>query len=238
MMNLPADWFSKGLIEASKEVAAWPAWKQAAMQVIVPRDVPVTTNPKANMTQAFNPFQAPAPAAPTAPAAAARTQAVPTDMNDPTLFDGIGAPYFRHIDGEFDLRVDGYAGTTAAQTPKKGRSVHLTLTVMTSSVADIPVGSTWRISYAYNWEHSEKSDKDTYGAEMRKLADFIHALAKQPRGAGFDAKACERSLHSHDWKAQPGYVHLSAALGKPKPDGSGNLIRYRNDTWLPVAGAA
>lgn len=188
--------------------------------------------------QAFNLFSAPPaqPAPAQQPAAPQRTQAVPTDMNDPTLFDGIGAPYFRHIDGEFDLRVDGYAGTTAAQTPKKGRAVHLTLTVMTSSVADVPVGSTWRISYAYNWEHSEKSDKDTYGAEMRKLADFIHALFKQTRGAGFDAKAAERSLHAHDFKSQPGFVHLSAALGKEKVV-DGSKVRYRNDTWLPIKAA-
>lgn len=190
------------------------------------------------MTQAFNPFAAPPPAQQSAlPAAAApaRTQAVATDMNDPTLFEGFGAPYFRHIDGEFDVRIDGYSGTTAAQTPKKGRSVHITFTVMTSSVADVPVGSTWRISYAYNWEHSEKSDKDTYGAEMRKLARFVHAVCKQTTGAGFDAKSAERAFHAHDWKAQPQYVHLSAVLGKPKPGADGALVRYRDDTWLPVA---
>lgn len=177
------------------------------------------------MTQAFNP---------SSPPAAQRTQAVATDMNDPALFAGMQAPYFRHVDGEFDLRVDGYAGTTAAQTPKLGRGCHLTLTVMTSSRADVPVGSTWRICYQYNWEHSEKSDKDTYGSDMRKLADFIHALFKQPRGAGFDAKAAERSLHAHDFKAQPGFVHLSASMSKPKGEGQ-NQQRYRNDIWLPVA---
>lgn len=187
------------------------------------------------MTQAFNPFSAPpAQPAPAQPAAAQRTQAVPTDMNDPTLFDGIGAPYFRHIDGEFDLRVDGYSGTTAAQTPKLGRATHITFTVMTSSRADVPIGSQWRISYQYNWEHGEKSDKDTFGKAMRKLSNFIHALFKQAQGAGFDAKAAERSLHSHDWKAQPGFVHLSASMSPPKGDGASQQ-RYRNDLWLPVA---
>jgi hypothetical protein len=194
------------------------------------------------MTQAFNPF-AQAPATSTAPVApaqaqAARTQAVATDMNDPSLFDGLFAPYFRHIDGEFDLQVTGYSGTTAAQTPKKGRSVHISFKVLNSSnPALIPVGSDWRISYAYNWEHMEKSDKDSFGKEMQKLANFVQSLFKSTRGAaGFDTKAAERSLHTHDWIAQPGYVHLSASLGKEKEVG-GSLVRYRNDLWLPVAAA-
>jgi hypothetical protein len=191
------------------------------------------------MSNAFNPFAqpaAPVQAPATQPVQATRTQAVATDMNDPTLFDGLFAPYFRHIDGEFDLQITGYSGTTAAQTPKKGRAVHITFKVVNSSnAALIPVGSDWRISYAYNWEHQEKSDKDSFGKEMQKLANFVQSLFKATRGAaGFDTKSAERSLHSHDWLAQPGYVHLSASLGKEKVVDNAK-VRYRNDLWLPVA---
>jgi len=198
------------------------------------------------MSNAFNPFAqaASASAQPSQPAQApARTQAVPSSMNDPSLFDGFSTPYFRHIEGEFDLEITGYSGTTSAQTPNLGRGCHISFRVLTSSKADIPVGSEWRISYKYNWEHQEKSDKDTYGADMRKLADFVHALFRQPKGSGFDARAAERQLHTHDWKTQPGRVHLSASMGKPKPPkgvapGTAGvaLQAFRNDTWLPPAG--
>lgn len=186
------------------------------------------------MTQAFNPFAAPAPqpAPSPRPAAAQPQRPVATDMNDASQYDGISTPFFKHIEGEFDVKITGYVG---ARTTKLGRACHISFEVMTSTNEAIPVGTSWRIAYRYDFERSEKADADVYGADMRTLGQFVQSLFKQTVSAGFDAKAAERSLHSHDWATQPAYVHLSASLGKAKPGADGTTtMRYRNDRWLPT----
>lgn len=189
------------------------------------------------MSNAFNPFAAPAstPAASNAPAqAVAPNRKIASDLDDASMYDGFTTPFFRHVQGEFDLKVTGYTG---ARTEKLGRACHISFEIVKSSLPEIAVGSTWRIAYRYDFERSEKSDLDTYGSDARSLGLFVQALFNQKPGAGFSVKAAEQQLHKHDWASQPGYVHLSATLGKPKQDKSGVTRQYRNDLWLPVKAA-
>jgi hypothetical protein len=188
------------------------------------------------MSNSFNPF--PPPAAPAQPQAApvappqTPQRTIARDLDDQSMYDGFTTPFFRHLEGEFDLKITGYSG---ARTEKLGRACHISFEVVKSSKPDaIPVGSTWRIAYKYDFERSEKSDLDTYGSDARTLGLFVQALFNRKQSPEFSTKAAEQSLHKHDWVNQPGYIHLSATLGKEKPNKSGSLQRYRNDLWLPV----
>jgi hypothetical protein len=183
------------------------------------------------MSNAFNPFaqpaQAPAPVAQLAPAQPQRP--IPTGLNDANS-DGFSTQMFKHVEGEFDLKITGYVG---ARTPILKSACHITFEVVTSTTPEIPVGSTWRIAYKYNYEQSRIADADTYGKDCECLAGFVQALYRQSTKTGFDAAAGEKALHAHDWSTQPGFVHLSASLGKAKPskDDPKTLRRYRNDRW-------
>lgn len=188
------------------------------------------------MTQAFNPFSNPITAgivnAPAQPGPAAQRQPpAQRDLNT-AGDDGFTTPFLRHVDCELDVRIDGYAG---AKTPMLGRACHITFQVLASNTPDVPVGQTYRVAYKYDFERSEQAEKDPYGSDLDMLSSFVHALFGQPKNAGFDAKASERTLHMHDWKAQPGFVHLSGTLGKPKVvKGSNDMRRYRTDRWAPT----
>lgn len=212
------------------------------------------------MSNAFNPFAAPATAQPVAtqpagalpvyqapaapafapPAAAPQAQQpqrpVANSMNDSEQYDGYATPWFRHVPGEFELEITSYFGD---RTEILGRACHIAFKVLASSNAEIEVGSEWRIAYKYDYERSERSDKDTYGADQRALGLFVQALYNQKVSAGFDARAAEQQLHKHDFKAQPGRVHLSANMGKPKTKidpktHAQTTRRYRNDLWMPA----
>lgn len=192
------------------------------------------------MSNQFNPFTPPAaPSNATAPvqanAPAQVNRKIASDLDDASMYDGFTTPFFKHVDGEFDVKVTGYSG---ARTEKLGRACHISFEVIKSSKPDaVPVGTTWRVAYKYDFERSEKSDLDTYGTEARTLGLFVQALFGQKASPTFSVKAAEQSLHKHDWATAPGYVHLSATLGKPKQDKSGTTRQYRNDLWLPVKAA-
>lgn len=188
------------------------------------------------MSNQFNPFTpaASAPAQANAPVQAQVNRKIASDLDDASMYDGFTTPFFKHLDGEWDLKITGYAG---AKTEMLGRACHISFEVIRSSTPDaVPVGTTWRIAYKYDFERSEKADKDTYGSDARALGLFVQALFGRKAAPDFSVKAAEQSLHKHDWATQPGYVHLSGTLGKPKTDKSGTTRRYRNDTWMPFKG--
>lgn len=185
------------------------------------------------MSNAFNPFATNAPTAtPNAPAPTQPQRPIATSMNDPGQYDGFTTQFFKHVPGEFDLRVTDYQGL---RTDKLGRACHIFVTVLTSTNAEIPVGSEWRFAYRYDYERGEKSDLDTYGSDQRTLGAFIQAICNQKVSAGFDARGAEISLRAPEgqaWlKSAPRHVHLSAAMGKPKPNKQGQVAQYRNDFW-------
>jgi hypothetical protein len=197
------------------------------------------------MTQAFNPFQPPPAAAPVppaaAPAAAVQTptaqRAIPQGLGDASQNDGFSTPFLPHLDGVWGIKVTGYVGT---RTPKLGIACHITFEVLTSSTPDrIPVGSTWRIAYKYDFERQAKADLDTYGSDARQLSHFVEALYSAKHGVnGFDVVAAEAALRKHDFTAQPGFVQLMGRLGKEKvrtaPTGGQEKRRWRDDFWSPA----
>src|SRR5690606_28962639 len=99
---------------------------------------PTHNTQKANpMTQQFNPFQPPAPPAVQAPApvqsAAMPQRAIPQGLNDQGMYDGFSTPFFKHVEGDWNLKVVGYVG---ARTPKLGIACHITVEVLSSSCPD------------------------------------------------------------------------------------------------------
>lgn len=191
--------------------------------------VNAVAQPAAAFVPPTAPVQAPAPQAP--------QRTIARDLDDQSMYDGFTTPFFRHLEGEFDLKITGYSG---ARTEKLGRACHISFEVLKSTKPDaIPVGSTWRIAYKYDFERSEKSDLDTYGSDARGLGLFVQALFGQKQSAAFSTKLAEQSLHKHDWSTQPGFVHLSATLGKAKPSKAnpGTMQQFRQDLWLPARAA-
>src|SRR5688572_26658639 len=112
------------------------------------------------MSNAFNPFSPPAPVQSTQPAPlpAQAQRAIPQGLDDAGMYDGFSTPFMKHVEGDWDVKITGYVG---ARTPKLGIACHITFEVLKSSVPDaIPVGSTWRIAYKYDYERRAKADKD------------------------------------------------------------------------------
>lgn len=222
------------------------------------------------MSNAFNPFAAPATAqpavqqpvgalpvyqAPQAPAQPMPTQpaqgfggqqpqrAIPNSMNDAESSDGFTTPRMRHIEAELDVKITKYFGHRGEI---KGRCCNIIFEVMASNNPAVPVGSEWRIQYQYNYDHSEKSEADTWGRELQKLTGFIRALfGKECK----DLRAAERSLHAHgaqelgrtpvDFAVTPAYLHLSCTLSAPKDvtdkkTGAKTTKQFRNDLWMPA----
>lgn len=191
------------------------------------------------MTQSFNPFATQASVQPQAPAALPQQRAIPQGLDDAGMYDGFSTPFFKHLEGTWDCKVVGYTG---ARSPKLGIACHITVEIVRSSTPDaIPVGSTWRIAYKYDFERAMKADKDMYGSDARSLGNFVQALCNRKSGPDFSVAAAEASLRAHDFTLNPGMVTLIGSFGKPKvkaeATGGQSVTRYRNDTWLPFKAA-
>lgn len=213
------------------------------------------------MSNAFNPFAAPAQAQPAAPQAGALPvyqapaqpmptqpaqgfggqpqRAIPNSMNEAESSDGFTTPRMRHVEAELDVKVTKYFGHRGEI---KGRCCNIIFEVMASNNPSVPAGSEWRVQYQYNYDHSEKSEADTWGRDLQKLTGFIRALF----GKGCqDLRAAERSLHALDgrpgvdFEKTPAFLHLSCTLSVPKEvtdkkTGAKSTKQFRNDLWMPA----
>lgn len=190
------------------------------------------------MSNAFNPF-AQSAVAPTPVQAAAQPAQAPTPQRpvvkglDDVSANGFNTQFFRHIDGDWDLKITGYAGLF---TDKLKDAVHITFEIMTSTTPDlVPVGSCWRIAYKYDFERGRPAANDPYGTDCEDLSRFVQALCNPTRAAGFKPSEVEPALHKHDWATQPAFVHLRGVLGPPKESKKdpGSMMRFRRDNWSP-----
>lgn len=158
-------------------------------------------------------------------------RAIPQGLGDASENDGINTPFMKHVEGEWDVKVVGYAG---ARTPKLGIACHISFEIIKSSDANaVPVGTIWRVAYKYDYERKCKADLDVYGGDVTTLSRFLKALFN---GVDLSApgaiEAAEASLHTHDWAPKPAFVHLSGRFGKAK-EKNGSIQRFRNDYWFP-----